>query len=101
MQLLVAKNDLHTYTIQHLLGWIESLSHLMNTEDWPFESAEELAYQLEVWRADFEKTNSGIITPEPVQISLYGKEVILIANEKTGEHILFTYIPSIPCLEKI
>jgi hypothetical protein len=47
MQLLVAKTDLHTYTIQHLLGWIESLSHLINTEDWPFESAEELAYQLE------------------------------------------------------
>ena len=101
MQLLVTKTALHSYTILHLLGWIESLSYLMNTEDWPFDSVDELAYQLEVWRAEFEKTNSEIITSEPVTISIYGKEVILIANEKTGEHILFTYIPSIPCLEKI
>lgn len=92
MKLLIEKTPLHSYTIQHLLGWIECVSVLMDTEEWPFQNAEELATQLENWRLEFQSTNEGLIPSEPVLILLYGKDVILIANQKTGEYLLFTYI---------
>lgn len=101
MKLLMEHNSLHSYTIQHLLGWVESLTVLMDTEDWPFDSAEELALQLEVWREQFQRINSGIVGAEPVLVMLYGEEVILIANQATGEYILFTYSINELCPPKI
>jgi hypothetical protein len=101
MKLLVENSPLHSYTIQHLLGWIEALSVLINTEDWPFSNAEELALQLEVWREEYQRINQGIVAHEPVLVMLYGEKVILIANQSTGEYILFTYQSEALCLEEI
>jgi hypothetical protein len=92
MKVLIEKTPLHSYTLQHLLGCLETISIMMDTEDWPFTNAEHLATELETWRQEFQITNKGLISSEPVLILLYGENVILIANQKTGEYLLFTYI---------
>lgn len=95
MNLLIQNNQLSSFTIQHLLGWIESLDFIMGTDDWPFDTMEELASQMEHWRAEFQRENRGIIASEKVLVMLYGEEVILIANQETGEYV--TLRPSIQC----
>jgi len=89
----------HSYTIQHLMGWVESLDILADTKDWPFETLDELAMQLEVWRDEFQTVNSGKESSEPVLVSLYGEEIILVCNQETGE--FFTLSPIATCIQTI
>lgn len=94
MNIHVEHNHLTSYTLQHLLGWVEALGHLIGTEDWPFESAEELAMQLENWREEFQSINGpGIIGHEEVKVMTYGDQVILMVQETAGEFIKLTLNP--------
>lgn len=96
MKLAINAAPLYTYTILHLSGWIESLDILSDTDEWPFDTLEELAMQLEVWRDEFQRINSGVIASEPVLVSLYGDEIILVCNQATGE--FFTLNLSTSCI---
>jgi len=99
MTILINHNNLTGYTIQHLLGWIESLGNLIDTEDWPFDTCEEVAMQLEKWRAEFQAANGkGIIAHEEVTVTTYGEEVILIKQDSIGEYIQLT-LTNQPCIK--
>jgi hypothetical protein len=87
MQLLVEHNQLTAFTILHLLEWLESVSILANTPDWPFACPDELAQQLELWREEFQQINGGIIGCEQVKVLLYGEDTILMTEEVRGEFI--------------
>lgn len=85
------KNHITSLTLLHLEGWIESIGHLVDTEDWPFDSIEELALQLEVWRNEFTRINPPHCLPkEDIKVMYYGEETILICKEETGEFIKLT-----------
>lgn len=94
MKVLMSGNSLRSLTIQHLQGWIEALEHILDTDE-PFEDADALALQLDHWREEFQK-NCGNHTAkhEPVIVLAYGNQVILICNQKTGEYIKLTVIPT-------
>lgn len=87
-------SKLHSLTILHLQGWIEALGEIMESEDCPFETTNELALQLDHWREEFQKhSGDRHIKKEPVVIITYGDQVILICNQQTGEYIKLTVIP--------
>lgn len=90
MQLLVEHNQLTAYTLKHLLEWLESVSILANTPEWPFGCPDELAQKLEEWREEFQRINGGIVGSEVVKVTLYGDRTILMTEESRGEYIQLT-----------
>lgn len=91
------KTHLSSLTLLHLQGWIEAIGHLWDTEDWPFETMDDLAMQLEHWREDFTRINPPRVLPkEDIKVLLYGEEVVLIVKEETGEFIKLT-LNTAPC----
>lgn len=93
ISIAIDKNHITSLTLLHLEGWIEALGFLINTEDWPFESMNDLAMQLEYWRDYFTRINPPSVLPkEDIKVMLYGQEVILICKELTGEFIKLTLI---------
>ncbi len=87
MELMLIKSELTGHTLRHLSEWIDSLDVLMNTPDWPFETIDNLAYQLELWREEYQTINAAMVGHEQVKILTYGEEVILICDEVRGEFI--------------
>jgi hypothetical protein len=85
---------LKSYTLLHLLGWLEALDIILGTDDCPFDDADELATQLEHWRAEFQ-ANSGnhAVKAEEIKVITYGTDTILLCKELTGEFIKLTVIP--------
>lgn len=97
MKVFMTKSQhLYSLSIQHLQGWMECIAPVIETDDCPFDSTEELALQLDRWRMDFQKRNpTHNESIEPVIIIQYAQQVILICNQKTGEYIKITVIPNI------
>jgi hypothetical protein len=73
--------------MKHLMEWVEALGSLLNTSDWPFACLDDVAMQLELWRAEYQEINAGRVASEAVSILTYGDEVILICDQQTGEYI--------------
>ncbi len=92
MKIILDKTQLKSFTMLHLLGWIESVGDLLSDEaECPFSSTAELARQLDYWQQEFKKhSGNESIKKEGINITCYGSEVILIAKPSTGEHIILT-----------
>ena len=96
MKVYMSQNEIKSLTLQHLQGWVEALGDLLDSEDCPFSSNEELALQLDHWKSEFQKQCSlPSVANEVIHVMTYGKEVILICKPETGEFIKLTliYIP--------
>ena len=88
-------HKLRSLTLLHLLGWIEALDVVLNTDECPFDTNDELAIQLDHWREEFQ-SNCGnhTVAKEEIKVITYGEEIILICKEETGEYIKLTVTPS-------
>lgn len=95
MKIFASTNELTSFTILHLKGWLEALEVVLETDECPFETADELALQLDHWREEYQK-NSGnhSIRNEPILILTYGNHIILIANQATGDYLKLETFPS-------
>lgn len=86
---------LSSLTLLHLQGWIEALDLILDSEDCPFETADELALQLDHWGTEFQRNcGNHSAKHEPVLIMTYGNHIILICNQQTGEYIKLQVIPT-------
>lgn len=73
-----------------------ALAPLMDTEDCPFATMDELAMQLESWREEFQRSCGNETTKsEKVLVMTYGEDVILICKQTTGEFIKLTQTESL------
>jgi len=94
MKVIVSTNPIQCLTILHLKGWIKALDVVLETDDCPFETTDELALQLDHWRSQFQKyANDAFIASQPVLIMTYGNNVILIANQATGDYLKIQTLP--------
>lgn len=92
MKIELDQTPLKSFTLLHLLGWIEAVGDLLSDDaECPFSTIDELALQLIHWQEEFKKhSGNESIKLEEVEISCYGEDAILIAKPSTGEHILLT-----------
>lgn len=97
MKVLLKETELSSFTMLHLQGWIEALDLILDSEDCPFDTADELAIQLDSWRAEYQRNcGNHSAAQEPILITVYGNEIILVCNQETGEYLKLTVITQ-PC----
>lgn len=86
---------LRSETLLKTLEWIEALDIVLDTDDCPFDSTDELAMKLEQWKEEFQKNcGNHAVAQEEIKVIIYGEDTILICKEETGEYIKLTVTPS-------
>ncbi len=96
MKIYMNHNEIKSLTLLQLQGWLEAIAPMLDSEDCPYATNEELALQLDQWKVLFQKNcKSPAVATEIIHVMVYGKEVILICKPETGEFIKLNLI-SIP-----
>lgn len=86
MKLQIEKSELTNPTLMHLEAWLLAIDeHLEN--DHVFADLDELATNLETWRSEFCKVDLEYHWGDQVTVMVYGNEVILISDQRSGEFI--------------
>lgn len=91
MKLHIETHGLTNPTLMHLEAWLLAIDeHLAN--DAVFEDMDQLASQLEQWRSEFCHREADLESHwgDQVTVMLYGNEVILISDQRSGEFIKVT-----------
>jgi hypothetical protein len=80
-------------TIKHLMDWIEAVDLYLQNES-PFDCIEKYAIQLEHWRKKFSEEQVELESHwgDLVTVAVFGKEVILISDQRSGEFVKLTTI---------
>jgi hypothetical protein len=88
MKLQIETSGLTNPTLMHLEAWLIAIDeHLAN--DHVFDDMDQLASQLELWRSEFCNRESDLQCHwgDQVTVMVYGNEVILISDQRSGEFI--------------
>lgn len=88
MNLQVEKTTLTNPTLMHLEAWLLAMDQHLKEEN-VFGSMDELATQFEYWRSEFCRKERDLECHwgDQVTVMLYGEDVILISDQRSGEYI--------------
>lgn len=86
MKLQIETSDLTNPTLMHMEAWLLAIDQYLQ-KDHVFGCLDELATNLETWRAEFCQGELECHWGDQVTVMVYGNEVILISDQRSGEFI--------------
>lgn len=86
MKLQIETSELTNPTLMHLEAWLLAIDEHLQ-QDHVFASLDELATNLETWRSEFCRGDLAYHWGDQVTVMVYGNEVILISDQRSGEFI--------------